>query len=66
MDEKPMSKTLPINITVQSRRKAEQNSLNNIRFDPPQNSPPNSWNKRLNKRAGISATNTFVKVSQNL
>ena len=64
MDEKPMSKTLPINITIQSKNKAEQHSLINMRFDPIQNSPPNSWNKRLNKRI-LLTNNTFVKVQQN-
>ena len=55
MDEKPMTNTLPIVIQSQSRHRPDQYSLNNIRFDPIiQNSPPNSWNKRLNKRVGQS------------
>jgi hypothetical protein len=50
MDEKSLTKTLPI----QSHKKSEHYSLFNMCFDPSiiQNSPPNSWNKRLNKRIG--------------
>jgi hypothetical protein len=60
MDEKPMSKTIPIIIPIQSKIIADQYSLMNIRFDPIQNSPPNSWKKRLNKRIGGGiGKNTF-------
>jgi hypothetical protein len=52
MDEKPMTKTLPINIPFQSKPMINQYSLIGMRFNPIKNSPPNSWNKRLNKRAG--------------
>ena len=57
MDEKPLTKALPINITLQSHKKTEQYHLFNMRFDPStvQNSPPNSWTKRLNKRLGNNA-----------
>jgi len=58
MDEKPMTKTLPLNIPILSKNKPEQYSLFSMRFDPTQNSPPNSWKKRLNKRVGNSFKNS--------
>ena len=51
MDEKLVSKPKPINITVQSKNVY---SLNNMRFDPTQNSPPSLWKVRLNKRMSDS------------
>ena len=53
MDEKPiMSKSQPISIST--NRNVQQYSLNNMRFDPNQNSPPTLWKMRLNKRVGDS------------
>ena len=59
MDEKPMTKTVPINIPILSKNKLEQYSSFSIRFDPTQNSPPNSWKKRLNKRFGNGIKNSM-------
>lgn len=58
MDEKPLTKTLPI----QSPKKNEHYSLFNMCFDPSivQNSPPNSWNKRLNKRIGNNTKPIYI------
>ena len=53
MDEKPIIiKSQPISIS--SNRNIQQYSLNNMRFDPTQNSPPSLWKMRLNKRVGDS------------
>ena len=51
MDEKPIIiKSQPISII--SNRIMQQYSLNNMKFDPTQNSPPSLWKMRLNKRIG--------------
>ena len=46
--------SIPISIPVHSKSESNYNqySINNIRFDPTQNSPPSLWKMRLNKRIG--------------
>jgi len=39
-------------IAIPLRHIPEQYSLNTMRFDPTQNSPPSLWKMRLNKRVG--------------
>jgi hypothetical protein len=58
MDEIRINRSKPINIKPNT--KVEQYSLNNMRFDPTQNSPPSLWKTRLNKRVGESP----IKYSQ--
>jgi hypothetical protein len=59
MDEKPiMSKSQPISII--SNKSLQQYSLNNMKFDPTQNSPPSLWKMRLNKRVGDSPIKNVV------
>jgi len=53
MDEKPLTTTKTLPMTIVINNKTEQYSLFNTHFDPIQNSPPNSWKKRLNKRVGL-------------
>jgi hypothetical protein len=62
MDEKLVSKTKPINITVQSKNVY---SLNNMRFDPTQNSPPSLWKVRLNKRMSDSHSHSHSPIRYN-
>ena len=47
------TKTKPVTIPIQIINK--QYNLNNISFDPTQNSPPSSWKIRLHKRIGESS-----------
>jgi hypothetical protein len=58
MDEIRVNRSRPININPKT--KVEQYSLNNMCFDPTQNSPPSLWKMRLNKRVGESP----IKYSQ--
>jgi len=48
-------------IPIQIKTITEQYSLNNICFDPPQNSPPSLWKIRLNKRIGENPLKTIYK-----
>ena len=50
----PLKIKTSLPITIQSKSIYEQCSLNNMRFDPTQNSPPTLWKMRLNKRVGDS------------
>jgi hypothetical protein len=43
-----IAKAIPIPI----KHITDQYSLNNLPFDPTQNSPPSLWKMRLNKRLG--------------
>jgi len=48
-------KTTSLPIAIPSKNiSSEQYSLNNMRFDPTQNSPPTQWKLRLNQRVGNS------------
>lgn len=51
----PLKRKTSLPITIQSKNISEQYSLNNLRFDPNQNSPPTLWKIRLNKRIGSSS-----------
>ena len=53
-NDQPKTVTLPIAITMPIAIKSEQYNLNNMRFDPTQNSPPSVWKTRLNKRIAAS------------
>ena len=65
MDEKPiMIKSQPISII--SNRIMQQYSLNNMKFDPTQNSPPSLWKMRLNKRVGDSPIKNVVNNVQKM
>jgi len=65
MDEKPIiNKSQPISIS--SNRNIQQYSLNNMRFDPTQNSPPSLWKIRLNKRVGDSPIKNVVNNVQKM
>ncbi len=48
------NKSIPINIQQSKNILTEQYSLNHMRFDPTQNSPPTLWKMRLNQRVGNS------------
>jgi len=65
MDEKPIiNKSQPISII--SNRTVQQYSLNNMKFDPTQNSPPSLWKMRLNKRVGDSPIKNVVNNVQKM
>ena len=52
MYEKKNNKSDPISNNLKKETNYNQYSINNIRFDPTQNSPPSLWKVRLNKRIG--------------
>ena len=63
MDEKPIiNKSQPIKII--SNRNIQQYSLNNMQFDPTQNSPPSLWKIRLNKRVGDSPIKNVTNIQK--
>lgn len=65
MDEKSnMVKSQPISVI--SNRNVQQYSLNNMQFDPTQNSPPSLWKIRLNKRVGDSPIKNVVNNVQKI
>lgn len=49
-----VSKTESSPIVIQNQSNIKQYTLNNIPYEPPQNSPPSIWKLRLNKRIGGS------------
>jgi len=54
-------KTTSLPIPIPSKNiSSEQYSLNNMRFDPTQNSPPTQWKLRLNQRVGNSPIKNVV------
>ena len=48
-------------IAIKQRTETIQYNINNIRFDPTQNSPPSLWKMRLNKRVGNNNNNNNLK-----
>ncbi len=55
-----ISKAIPIPMQIKNKT-ADQYSLNNIPFDPTQNSPPSLWKIRLNKRIGETPLKKLYK-----
>jgi hypothetical protein len=55
-----IAKAIPIPL----KNISHQYSLNNIQFDPTQNSPPSLWKMRLNKR--IDGENPLKNVLNNI
>jgi hypothetical protein len=52
-------------IPIKLKHMTEQYSLNNIQFDPTQNSPPSLWKIRLNKRIGGTGETPLKKRAVN-
>jgi len=57
----PKTQSSPIAILTPINNK--QYTLNNIPFEPPQNSPPSIWKMRLNKRIGESPIRKIMNQS---
>jgi hypothetical protein len=60
MDEIPLKRKISLPITITSN----QSSLNNMRFDPNQNSPPTLWKLRLDKRVGSNSPIKHICIKQ--
>ena len=48
-------------IAIKQTTDTIQYNINNIRFDPTQNSPPSLWKMRLNKRVGNNSLKNIYK-----
>jgi hypothetical protein len=66
MDEISITRKISKPITIQSNNKSEQYSLNNMRFDPIQNSPPTQWKIRLNQRVGNSPIKNIMVMNKEI
>ena len=66
MDEISITRKISKPITIQSSNKSEQYSLNNMRFDPIQNSPPTQWKIRLNQRVGNSPIKNIMTMNKEI
>jgi len=66
MDEISITRKISKPITIQSSNKSEQYSLNNMRFDPIQNSPPTQWKLRLNQRVGNSPIKNIMTMNKEI